>query len=45
MAERFIGEDIKPVVVTMDTSRMAAGEPGVPREFLWRGQTVEVLAV
>ncbi len=45
MSERFIGEDIKPVVATMDTSRMAAGEPGVPREFIWRGQTVEVLAV
>lgn len=45
MSERFIGEDIKPVVATMDTSRMAVGEPGVPREFIWRGQTVEVLAV
>lgn len=45
MAERFIGEDIKPVVATIDTSRMATGEPGVPREFIWRGQTVEVLAV
>ena len=30
MSERFIGEDIKPVVATMDTSRMAAGEPGLP---------------
>ena len=31
MSERFIGEDIKPVVATMDTSRMAAGEQGVLR--------------
>lgn len=45
MSEQFIGEDIKPVVATSDTSRMAAGEPGLPREFIWRGQTVEILAV
>lgn len=45
MTERFIGEDIMPVVATIDTSRMAAGEPGVPREFVWRGATIEVVAV
>ena len=45
MAERFIGEDIHPVAATFDTARMAAGEPGLPREFLWRGRTVEIAAV
>jgi uncharacterized protein DUF6504 len=45
MADRFIGEDLKPVIATCDTSRMAAGEPGLPREFIWRGQTVTILAV
>lgn len=45
MAERFIGEDIKPVATTFDTARMAAGEPGLPQEFLWRGRTVEIEAV
>ena len=45
MPERFIGEDIKPVTATIDTSAMAAGEPGLPREFLWRGQTVEIVAL
>lgn len=45
MTERFVGEDIKPVAATFDTARMAAGEPGLPREFLWRGRTVEIVAV
>jgi lipid A 3-O-deacylase len=45
MPERFVGEDIEPVVATSDTSRMAAGEPGLPREFVWRGRTVEVVAL
>jgi len=42
MSERFIGEDIEPVAATFDTDRMAADEPGLPREFLWRSQTVEI---
>jgi len=45
MAERFISEAILPVVSTCDTSRMAVGEPGLPRGFLWREQTIEVAAV
>jgi Family of unknown function (DUF6504) len=45
MPERFISEEIKPVVATIDTSRMAAGEPGLPREFVWRGETIKVVAV
>jgi hypothetical protein len=45
MPERFVGEEIKPVVATFDTSRMAVGEPGLPHEFLWRGRTFEVAAV
>jgi phosphoribosylglycinamide formyltransferase-1 len=45
MPEKFIGEDIKPIAATFDTSRMAAGEPGLPRKFLWRGRTVEVEVV
>jgi len=24
---------------------MAGGEPGLPREFLWRGQTIKIAAV
>lgn len=45
MPERFISETIKPVVATCDTSRIAVGEPGLPREFLWRGRTIRVAAV
>jgi len=45
MRERFVDESIVPLTATSDTSRMAAGEPGLPREFLWRGRTIEVAAV
>lgn len=42
---RFIGEAIRPDPATFDTGRMAAGEPGLPRRFVWRDQTLEVTAV
>ncbi|MEX2164270.1 MAG: DUF6504 family protein [Sulfuricaulis sp.] len=45
MTERFVSEAIKPVIATFDTSRMAAGEPGLPREFMWRGRTIRVASV
>jgi Family of unknown function (DUF6504) len=45
MSERFISEAIKPITEAADASRMAIGEPGLPREFVWRGQTVTVRAV
>jgi hypothetical protein len=45
VAQRFVDEPLVPVAATADTSLMAAGAPGLPREFLWRGQTVEVAAV
>ena len=45
MKESFIGEDLKPVQATFDTSRMAAGEPGLPGEFVWRGEVVRIAAV
>ena len=45
MPERFISEPIKPLTETADTSRMALGEPGLPRGFVWRGRTVTLLAV
>lgn len=45
MAERFVSEPIKPVIATCDPSSMAFGGPGVPREFLWRGQIIKILAV
>ncbi len=45
MPERFISEPIKFLTETADTSRMAIGEPGLPSEFVWRGETVVVLAL
>lgn len=45
MPERFVSEAIRPVVATCDTTRMGIGEPGLPREFTWRGRTVAVAAV
>jgi phosphoribosylglycinamide formyltransferase-1 len=42
MPEQFISEPIYPITETADTSRMAIGEPGLPREFVWRGCTVTV---
>ncbi|MGC1455165.1 MAG: DUF6504 family protein [Nitrospirota bacterium] len=44
-SEQLISEPLTPVVATSDTSRMAVGEPGVPREFLWRGQTIRIRVV
>lgn len=45
MPERFVSEPIEPASATYDTGRMAGGEPGFPREFLWRGQTFAVADV
>lgn len=41
----FVSEAIKPVVATADTKAMAAGGPGLPREFVWRGETLGIAAV
>lgn len=43
--ERFISESIKPISDTCDTSLMAMGTPGLPREFFWRDQAVQVAAL
>ena len=45
MTERFVAEAIQPVANTYDTTRMAGGEPGLPREFVWRGRTIAVSKV
>lgn len=45
MPTHFISEAIKPKVDAIDTSRMAVGEPGLPKEFVWRGETVQVAQV
>ncbi|HEY6873005.1 MAG TPA: DUF6504 family protein [Geobacteraceae bacterium] len=45
MHERFVSEAITPVVATIDTSAMSAGEPGLPHRFLWHGRTVEIVTL
>jgi hypothetical protein len=45
MSRRFISEPIVPDTTTFDTARMAAGEPGLPMRFSWRGRTFRVAKV
>jgi phosphoribosylglycinamide formyltransferase-1 len=45
MQEQFVGEPIQPVGATLDTSRMAAGEPGLPREFQWGERQIRIVEV
>ena len=45
IAGKFVGAPIRPVASTLDTSRMAAGEPGLPRCFVWRDRTCEIATV
>ena len=40
--DEFISEPITPVGGRFDTAAMGRGEPGLPREFVWRGQTYGV---
>jgi len=35
--EEFISESITPDKESLDTTRMARGEPGLPHRFTWRG--------
>ncbi len=41
----FISEAIEPVASTADTTLMAAGGPGLPSAFVWRGEMLDVVAV
>ncbi len=45
MAEEFVGEAIQPVAGTMDAAAMSTGGPGLPRQFRWRRQTIQVARV
>jgi phosphoribosylglycinamide formyltransferase-1 len=42
MGDEFVGEKIEPVRAQTLTRRMAAGEPGIPRRFVWRGREYTV---
>jgi len=45
MSEQFIGAAIQPVAGTFDAARMSAGEPGLPRQFRWKRQTIQIARV
>ncbi len=45
MAEQFISAAIQPVVGTIEATRMATGEPGLPRQFRWGSQTIQIAQV
>ena len=45
MAEQFISAAIQPVAGTFDAARMSTGEPGLPRQFRWRSQTIQIARV
>jgi len=45
MPEQFVGDVLKPATETCDAAAMAAGEPGLPRQFTWRSETIQVATV
>lgn len=42
MEQKFVSESIKPVIATTDTGNMATGGPGLPTEFIWRGNNLVI---
>ncbi|MDW7710041.1 MAG: DUF6504 family protein [Deferrisomatales bacterium] len=45
MSVRFVGERLRPLSRTADTSCLAAGAPGLPLRFLWRDVAIDVARV
>jgi len=45
MTEQFISAAMQPLVETLDAVRMGTSEPGLPRQFRWRGQTIQITPV
>ena len=41
----FVSEPIKPIVATANARAMAAGGPGLPKEFVWRGEKLGIASV
>ncbi len=42
---RFISEALRPIAATVDTRPMAAGAPGLPQQFHWREDVIEIARV
>ena len=45
MAEQFISAAIQPIVGTFDATRMSTGEPGLPRQFRFGSQIIQIARV
>jgi phosphoribosylglycinamide formyltransferase-1 len=45
MKDTFVGEAITPEDMSFSVSPMAAGKPGLPWKFSWKGRTFSVLEV
>jgi len=45
MKETFIGEAITPEDMSFSASPMAAGKPGLPSHFSWKGKKFSILEV
>ncbi len=45
MSEQFISAALHPVAGTFDAAHMSTGEPGLPRQFRFRSQTIEIARV
>ena len=43
--QHFVSEVIMPITATADINAMAAGGPGLPKEFRWREQTLTIARV
>ena len=45
MSEQFISQRIDPITDTISTTRMAAGEPGLPTVFRWGRRRLHIAGV
>lgn len=45
MAEQFVSAAIQPVAGTFDAAHMSTGEPGLPRQFRFGSQTIQIVQV
>jgi len=45
LLDEFLCDPLAPVAGTFDAAAMARGEPGLPRQFQWRGTTIEITSV
>jgi hypothetical protein len=45
MRSQFVSEAIRPVIDTIEPAEMSTGEPGLPRQFQWGSQTIDVVSV